>query len=92
MFISVLIVHHLFHKKLKFLQNIRYEIVCTSTAKAKIAKDCNISKSSPLLKQKTFTNLISLYLHVHKIFQFSYVLKGLKNLLTRLNFGNFTRS
>ena len=61
MFMSVFIGYHLFHKRSKFLQNSRYEIVCTSTVGANIAKYRNYLVS-PLPKQ----NLL-LYLHVHKI-------------------------
>ena len=53
MFMSVLIVYHLFDKRLEFLQQFRYEIVCrpTSTVGANIAKHCNISKVSSLPDQ-----------------------------------------
>ena len=52
MFVSVLIVYQLLHKRLKFLQEFRHEILCISTAGANIAKYRNIYKSTSSTKTK----------------------------------------
>ena len=84
MFMSVLIVYHLLHKRLKFLQKFHFETFCTSTVGANIAKCRNISKVSPRPKQSLlFTKLIGLYLLVYEIPQVRAVSKDLKNLPTR---------
>ena len=92
MFTSVLLVFHLFQKRLKFLRKFRYEIARTNAVGSNIAKYHNIlvCKVSPLPKQNLLvTKLIRLYLRVHKISQVHGVSKGSKNLPTRLLFENF---
>ena len=51
MFMSVLVVYHLFHKKSTFLQKFRFEIVYSGIVEANVAKHSNTSKVSPLPKQ-----------------------------------------
>ena len=70
MFMSVLIIYHLFHERLTFLQKLHYEIVCANAVGENIAEYRNISKASTLPKQNLLsTKLVRFYLHVHKTLQ-----------------------
>ena len=83
MFMSMLIVYYLFHKRSKFLRKFCCEIICTGIVGGKIAKYRNTSKVLPQPKQNLlFAKLIRLSLHVYNIPHVRGVPKGLKNFPT----------